>query len=783
MRLRPAKRRAGSLTVLERYSTHISMYIHLTCESWLLLELRSSRRSSGLPLPLPLPLVNFAVPTRRHPSQPQPITGATANRHPTHAHTRRVAHTQHALPVRCGAPPIHTAFGARNARIRRLPSASPPPPPLLLSESGLGSDLFRAGPPIFTTNMLTASRSLSVPEFLRRSTLGPDGNPFLETIRRPIFNAWSVDTYHRHASQYQLVSSPKFLHENTRQDGCGALSLENLVRRQIVRHHLSEIDEKMLRALEWYGRGKKLWEDVLASGEDSWRVFMRFCAVYGNEKDFVAMLEDGGAGLTAREGHAQAGKVLNGKTIRKTTSATNNDFRYRTQLIKDPLPPWASSIPLLTAPTPKLNGGDFSWLVCLELTTQSFNETWAPIDLQYSLGTLPNLAVLSIHGASFQRSPYRIVEDGYLSEWARHARQGQKWGSLRILVIEERLDGLLQVYRAPPRHHTDYKKVPPPPPPPRKRGLFEELDSFPKLSVVSFHFPPPPLGWGMKASEEYTEEKMYRRPDCVYPLYNFAKAGEMFEEGARRGWLSERVRDFEGTLKERSREVKELVRRAGLTDVRSLAKAGSMLVHIEAKEREKLTERDGDLGIEGGLARLLKKEKRQNQKKKEKPKPASAPILENVVPPVMVNVVFETNHTPNILPPLRNQAKANTIHNGQRSPTDQENFQERRIIFEKKRPVELPPSPPAPSPGEGKKRKSGGEDVSGVGWGEMNWSLDGAGDWDVDGEVAWDVQGDAGGGSGSAGVRNKKRKRGDELGRGMGDLLVEVLYHTPLSPG
>ena len=319
-------------------------------------------------------------------------------------------------------------------------------------------DLFRAGPPLFTTDMLTANHSLSVPEFLRRSTLGPDGNPFLETIRRPIFNAWSVDTYHRHSSQYQLVSSPKFLHENTRHEGCGALSLENLVRRQIIKNHLSELDEKMLRALEWYGRGKKLWEDVLASGGDSWRIFIRFCATYGHEKDFVAMLEDGGAGLTAQEGHAQVGRVSNGKTAKNATSVTNNNFRYRTQLIKDPFPPWESSIPLLTAPTPKLNCGNFSWLVCLELTTQSFNETWAPTDLQYSLGTLPNLAVLSIHGPLFQRSPYRIVEDGYLPEWARQARQGQKWGSLRILVIEERLDGLLQPYRAHPRHHTDYKK-------------------------------------------------------------------------------------------------------------------------------------------------------------------------------------------------------------------------------------------------------------------------------------------------------------------------------------
>ena len=552
------------------------------------------------------------------------------------------------------------------------------------------------------------------------------------------------------------------------------------MRRQIVRYHLTEVDEKMLRALEWYGRGKKLWEDVLASGGDCWKVFIRFCAVYGHERDFVAMLEDGGAGLTTREGHEQVGTVFNGKTTKETTSVMNTNFRYRTQMIKNPLPPWMSSIPLLTAPTPKLNGGEFSWLVCLELTTQSFNETWAPIDLQHSLGTLPNLAVLSIHGSSFQRSPYRIVEDGYLLEWARHARQGQKWGSLRILVIEERLDGLLQGYRAHPRHHTDYKKVPPPPPPPPKRGLFEELDSFPKLSVVSFHFPAPPRGWETRLSETCTEERMFRRADCVYPLYDHAKAREMFEEGTRRGWFSERVKDFEGTLKERPREVKELVRRAGLTDVRSLAQAASILVQVEAKERMKLVkEREGDLGIEGGLAKLLKKEKTQNQNdERGGSKPASTIMPEYVAPPVMVNVIFETNHAPDVLPPLRNQTKVDTVRNGQRSPTDQENFQERRITFEKKRLVELPPLPPAPSPIRGKKRKSGGGvgvgGEGGVGRGKTSWSLDGAGDWDVAGEATWDVQGDAGNGSrswgGGGGAGNKKVRRGDVLGWGAGDL-------------
>ena len=551
------------------------------------------------------------------------------------------------------------------------------------------------------------------------------------------------------------------------------------MRRQIVKHHLSEIDEKMLGALEWYGRGKKLWEDVLASGEDSWKIFMRFCAVYGHEKDFVAMLEDGGAGLAARDGHEQVGKVSNGNTTRKTTSVTNNNFRYRTQLIKDPLPPWASSIPLLTAPTPKLNGGDFSWLVCLELTTQSFNdsESWAPTDLQYSLGILPNLAVLSIHGSSFQRPPYRIVQDGYLSEWARQARHGEKWKSLRILTIEESLDGLLQVYRPHPRHHTDYKKVPPPPTPPPKRKLFEELDSFPKLSVVSFHFPPPPQGWGMRVGEECSEERIPRRADSVYPLYEFTKAREMFEEGTSRGWFSERVKDYEGTLKERPREVKELVRRAGLTGVRSLAQAGSMLMQVEAKERERLVrEREGDLGIEGGLAKLLKKENAQNQNvKKNKSKTAHEAVPGNAASPVMVNVIFETNHTPNILPPLRNQAKTNTIRNGQRSPTDQENFQERRIMFEKKRPVELPPLLPASPPSGGKKRKSadgGGGGASEVGWGGMNWGHDGAGDWDI---AAWDVQVDAGDGGEGGGAGNKKMKREEELARGVAELLAEYI--------
>ena len=281
----------------------------------------------------------------------------------------------------------------------------------------------------------------------------------------------------------------------------------------------------------------------------------------------------------------------------------------------------------------------------------------------------------------------------------------------------------------------------------------------------------------MRVSEECSEENIFRHADCVYPLYDLTKAKEMFEEGTSRGWFSERVKDFEGTLKERPREVKELVRRAGLTDVRSLAQAGSMLVQAEAKERERLVrEQEGDLDIEGGLAKLLKK-----NGKKHRPRPAPTAVPGNTAPPVMVNVIFETNHPQDVLPPLRSQAKTNmnTTRNGQRSPTDQENFQERRIMFEKKRLVKLPPLPPAPSPSGGTKRKSGGggdRDASVVSWGEMNWGLDGAGDWDIDSEAAWDVPGDAGDGGGSGEVGNKKMKTGDELARGVAELLAEFMY-------
>lgn len=569
-------------------------------------------------------------------------------------------------------------------------------------------DLFRAGLPAFDPAMHASSRPLPLPEFLRNAKVGPDGNPFLETIRRPIFNAWSVDTLYRHPSQYKLVAYPNMLFEDTRPNGCGPLSLEHLVRRQIVQRHLQEITETVLRGIEWFGRGKKLWEDVLASGEDSWRIFSRFCTIYGHEPDFVPMLERWDAESLPRPSGGSK-DIKNRSAIDSTRVIENNDFRYRIQLIKDPLPPWSTSIPLLTAPVPMLNNNDFSWLVCLELTSDSFGgETWTPDDLQYSLGELPNLAVLSVHGTPFLHEPYRIVKDGYLAEWARHARQGKKWGALRILVLEEKVDNLLDSYRPHPRHHLDLRKNPPPPPPPPKRGLFEMLDDFPKLSVVSFHFPPPPAGWGKRTPIEARDGRRFEHAYCIYPLYDFTKSHQLATEGAKQNWFDERIIDYQGTLKDRPKEIKELVKRAGLADMRSLARAGSMLVQVESREKLQTIGAREDWVETGSLdLDITATEGEKGRFRKSTKIPSRQPELPDSrlpPPPIMVNVMFERD------PVLIQEIPSfiiSKLHRPSHPLQLSGDYEHRRILFEKKRDVAVTtlPSPTLSAPEAGRKRK------------------------------------------------------------------------------
>ena len=145
--------------------------------------------------------------------------------------------------------------------------------------------------------MLASSRPLSMTEFISRSTMDPDGNRFLQSvhrypnIHRSLYTAWSLDVTHRHPTHYRTVPTKNQLFEDTKVGGRGALSLENLIRRQIVSRYLNDLSEDILEDVEWYRLAKKVWEDILRAGEDSFKVFSRFCTVYGHEPDFIAMLE------------------------------------------------------------------------------------------------------------------------------------------------------------------------------------------------------------------------------------------------------------------------------------------------------------------------------------------------------------------------------------------------------------------------------------------------------------------------------------------------------------
>ncbi|KAF8475956.1 hypothetical protein BDZ91DRAFT_788609 [Kalaharituber pfeilii] len=540
------------------------------------------------------------------------------------------------------------------------------------------------------------SISSDLSQFIHKSKLDPDGSVYIETtfMGSFLFKAWSIDCTTRHISHYKTIPHPNMLHEDSRSNGVGALSLEKLIRRQIVQHHLQDLTMEIIGKLEWYGRGKKLWDDTLSCGMDSFRVFSIFCSAYGHEPDFVPMLERDPQGTWSSGSRSSlpfyASQIQsNEETWAAFVPAPNfygnqyvtfavpeHDvtrskyksiitractFRYRIQLIKNPLPPWHNMLPLLTAPTPKANNYDFSWLVCLEITTQPFDgKTWGKGDLSRSFGELPNLAVLSIHGPAFYKEGFRIVRDGHLGDWARSARVGNRWGSLRILVLEEKLDGLIECYMPRPKHHTYFRLYPKAPSPPPKRTIFEDLDSFPMLSVVAFHFIPPPLGWtehDMRFSPEREDLNSY----SSYPWWHPSKKSRLVQEGAKLGWFAERATDITGTLKGRPTEVRFKVKEAEMEGMRQLAEACSVLVQVERREREEIIREKEDTvnGTSGSRVELeerLKKCKWAKEHTGEESESEDVKVGRTIssnkeeeklpLPPVMVNVVFESTKTP-----------------------------------------------------------------------------------------------------------------------------------------
>lgn len=118
--------------------------------------------------------------------------------------------------------------------------------------------------------------------------------------------------------------------------------------------------------------------------------------------------------------------------------------------------------------TPIISSPNLSWLVVLELSHSFSNANgWDLEDLK-SISNIPNLGVLSIHGPSFQHPGSQIINDGFLSFWARGARHGGKLKHLRILIIHD--DHILSS-----SYHAKNTA----------KSMFNDFDSFPSLSVVS----------------------------------------------------------------------------------------------------------------------------------------------------------------------------------------------------------------------------------------------------------------------------------------------------------
>ncbi|KAI5790689.1 hypothetical protein DFH27DRAFT_203770 [Peziza echinospora] len=455
---------------------------------------------------------------------------------------------------------------------------------------------------------MSLTNHATLTSFLLRSKLDANGNAYVETtnFRKPIFNAWSVDTTVRPSTQYKTVPYPTLLFEDTKEDGgYGALSLEHLVRRQIVKHHVGELDEKLLKSLRWFSCGKKVWEDVMKVGEDSFRVFARFCGRFGHELDFVAMLEREGEGFAGNgvaskvgclsgflgeaelrmvmmERRAEEGVPMSDFFHNNSSSSSpegftplplpipqqhdTNSFRYRIQLIKAPFPPWAHMIPLLTSPTPKLNNNEFSWLVCLELTQNfDYEEAWSRDDLIHTIGTLPNLAALTLKGRWFEEAGNRIVGDGILTQWARQARMGERWAGLRVLAVHESWSSIIGSGNGGPG---------------KRKSLFDELDSFPRLEVFAIH-PEREGSW----DDAGVDGRMARNRVGKTTSTAYTPTIDLVGDGKKAGWLASRRDDVRGTLKGRPEIIPKLVRDATVTGVRDLARAASLLVEVERREQ------------------------------------------------------------------------------------------------------------------------------------------------------------------------------------------------------
>ena len=295
-------------------------------------------------------------------------------------------------------------------------------------------------------------------------------------------------------------------------------------------------------------------------------------------------------------------------------------------------------------------------------------------------------------------------------------------------MLEERLDGILDLYKPHPRHHLNLTRNPPIPPLPPKRTFFEELDSFPLLSIVALHFPPPPAGYGIHSSFVTTDGTRVPFAHATYPLYSSHRTRELFNDADNHDWFQDRVNDFNGTLKDRPAIIKHLVKSAGVGGMRDLAKACSELVQLENREKEVLKKmNDSGVAIPPEHQGIWRKKPmctcfRNLASCIRHPHGAAAPsgrrgktITTNTAfnwcndlakdaqpPPIMVNVVFEPPKDVNesSVDDGTKHAFLSSYHDNRRVYLSDSESEERRLIFEKKRVVLLTPPSDTSSPAQ-----------------------------------------------------------------------------------
>ncbi|PWW74939.1 hypothetical protein C7212DRAFT_207225 [Tuber magnatum] len=225
--------------------------------------------------------------------------------------------------------------------------------------------------------------------FIKNSQRDENGNRFIEAIvTMPPGTDWTRINRRRPTLQPRPP-------EITDRDGrtTGAPSLHVLARRTLNKH-IEEFTVEMLRGIPWVIM-KPVWEDTLNTSRDSFLVWSRFAAVYGDEPSFVC--------------HSKAqstGPIMERLRIEKLA--------------------YTISLGSLIGPISNNQG---MWIVYLNLL---YNRGYTRDEL-LCIPEIPNLVVLNFPFTS--NGHVSALDDGVIRSWSRSSSRDGKLSKLKVLIL------------------------------------------------------------------------------------------------------------------------------------------------------------------------------------------------------------------------------------------------------------------------------------------------------------------------------------------------------------